>query len=139
MKDNLTFVDMTYHQYANSDPKLFEYRSIRELETSDQTFHRVHLTVDEIPKPLIPEKCWIESVGLVLVFNEEGVNYSVNPTEEIKEEDKKRILEIYHEGDNNLWYVYPGEPFKGTSSHPELLRIRSQHNECRYTLVVVPK
>lgn len=138
MKDRITVVEMICHQQQNSDPVASEVRFCRQLENKEQPFQR-KTKIGEEWQLLIGKHCWVEEPGMIFVINHEGERFEVNPTPEELADVEARVLEIGVPGSKGNWLVPPREPFRGTSTSPKDVYIRSLHGEVQYTLIVYPK
>lgn len=140
LKHRLTVVQTVYHQLPGQQPKSYESRFDRELETHEQPYER-HTSVEEEWQPL--DVGWLKDVGvgMLVISNDEGNFNVVNPSKEEKEAVAKKILEISYEEIHygNTWLIYPRESMRACPTLLMPLFIRCQSGNCKYTLQAFPK
>jgi hypothetical protein len=144
--DLLTVIETVCFRPYMDESFVVDSRFSRRLETSEQPYQRLHhkggAVATEQWKQL--DFGWLkENTGMISITNDEGTFYEVNPTEEEREDVEKRVIEVGYQSLNDIqdfvWFVPPGEDFRGSPSHPSRLWIRCQHGEARFTLTVFPK
>lgn len=137
-KDRLTVVETVYHQRWGENPISIESRFGRELTTHEQPYSRECVATEEW-QPL--DLGWLNTnVGQLVILNREGslLQFQTYPTAEVREEMATRIIELTT-GDDDPWFIPPGESHRGWPSKPENLRIRCQNGTARYTLHLIPR
>jgi hypothetical protein len=147
----ITVVETVYHQQSGGQPTAVVNRHGRPLDTDEAPYTRqVNLTEEWQALDL----GWLEgNVGMLVLSNEEGKGYTVNPPRSELEDVRRRIVEVTYEwpsGPRDMhsppkvalapeWYVFPGESMRATPAHADLLRLRSQHVKARVLLTLFPR
>lgn len=132
--DVLTVVETVYHLSPGEQPKSFETRFSRDLETVEQCYER-HLLAKEIPTELYFG--WLNSVGTFVIRNKEGINPQQVVSEEEKEQLKRKVLVVSY-GNGPGWLVPPLESVRLTPSTLEGIFVRSLSGDIPFTLFAVP-
>lgn len=144
-KNRITVVESIYHTEFGQNPSMIDARYSRELDSDEQLYQR-RLTATEEWSRL--DTGWIEEAGLMVIKNLTGEFLQISPSEEEKEETKKKILELsYLVGANPFdslseglnWLIPPKETMKAVPSSVKTLFIRSQFGEIKYNLYLFPK
>jgi hypothetical protein len=115
------------------------HRYSHEVDEDEQPYER-HLTATEEWKPL--DMGWISRCGQLLLRNDEGNRYLVNPTEQEKAETAKKVIEVaflhgYDERDALL--VPPRESMRVYPKDASRLIVRCQKGKAHYTLALLPE
>ena len=140
--NRITHQSNLYYQFGGEDPQQWQLNSVKLLksETEDcEPFSRKS-KAEQDWKPLIPKGNWVEECSMLLVFNLTGKSQrAVNPTEEQKEEDANRILEIsFNQSDQQSFLIGPGGSLVCTPSDLSTLSVRADQ-ATMYRVVVFPK
>ncbi len=137
VKSRITVIEHIYHQEFGESPTQVESRYSRDLDNDTQPYTR-NLRVGEAWEPL--DTGWIAEAGLLIIQNNEGKFPFCNPTEEEREEAKKKILEVCYGFDSDTcWLTLPKESTKLVPSMLKGLNIRSQYGVTKFTIHVYPK
>lgn len=132
--DTLTVVEQVTHSSLVRPVQYVVTPFSRTLKTKDQPYRRDNCQATEVAVDV--DFGWIESVGMIVIRNEEGRNLMVNPN---KEDLEKKILYVYFgDGVEGAWEILPGETFRGSPINPKNLRISSKSGVVKYSIFVVP-
>lgn len=138
--DRLTVVEMVYHRPYGEETLAVDTRFTRKVDSGEQPYQRLC----HKPTNMATEEWkeldfgWLkESIGMIVIVNNEGF-YPLNPTEEEEKEVESRVIEIGY-SEKDTWEIPPRESFRGTPSNPSGLRIRCRSGMAKYTLTVLPK
>lgn len=139
MQDRITVVGQICHQQSDVEATGVEIRHVRACKVSAQEYKRIGLKVGEEWQPLVPDGCWIDKAGQVIVVNE-GERFRTNPTKEQLDALAARVFEIatVSSREEFVWLIPPTETFNGYPSDFNKLMIRCQKGVGRYTVVVYP-
>ena len=90
---------------------------------------------------MVPEICWVESPGHVLVKNLGGSHGPTNPTKEELEKEKDRVLEVYLSGDDNggnCILIPPGQSLMFRPLFLHMVEVRT-NTPTSYRVTVFPR
>ena len=135
LKPRLTVIETVYHQEPGSDPTSFTSSFPVLLETTEQPCIR-KLRIGQAPQSL---DTWLSSVSELVVRNDEGTyrDRPGRPSEEDKEDVKKRVIEVYASG-QIIAYVRPGRSCRFEPSDSKSIQLRCQHGEAKVTIAAFP-
>jgi hypothetical protein len=135
----VTVVETVYHQPAGLSPVTVlgdSSRFHRELKSNEQHYER-HRVATEEWKQL--DTGWVDSVGMLLVKNEEG-QFPVVPTEEYKAEVMSRVLQLSFDAGKVVHIlVLPGETIRFTPKDAKMIYVNCAHETARYTVAALPE
>ena len=141
--DRILVIDSVYFCPYNDEVIGVDSRYDRPLETQEQVYtrqcHNPNTVSTEEWRQL--DFGWLSSnIGMFVITNDEGKYYDTHPSEEEKEDTKKRILQIRCNANPDcVWLIPPGESFRGSPSDPSHLWIRCEHGQAKYTLTAFPR
>lgn len=136
LKNRLSVIGAVYYETADAQPEGAQYVFSRELKTDDQVYKR-NLKATEEWQPL--DCGWLSDCGMLLIVNNEG-KFTVNPTDEQREEASKKILEVSYgpvQCQPN-WLIPVGESMQALPSDVDKLFIRSQSGVIKFTIHLFP-
>lgn len=139
--NRLTVVQQTYHQLPGEQPRYYDSRFSRELETLEQPYER-QTTIGPEWKPL--DVGWLNEtgVGMLIIENNEGQFYVRIPTLEEKEVTRAKGIEIGIDvvGNIDSFALVPsGESCRFYPANANHLRIRCQSGTAKITIQAFPR
>jgi hypothetical protein len=135
----MSVVDMTYFQPVDGSPTTaFEegVRFTREIESDEQPYTRRKVATEEWQAL---DHGWVEKCGMMLVRNNEGRFYAVNPTPEQRAEADKRVIEISFNGVDVHLVVRPTEVIRFSPVDVRQIKLRCRHDTAKYELYLIPE
>ena len=135
LKPRLTVLETVYYQEPGGEPTWFPAPFSIMLESAEQPCIR-KLKIGQILQSL---DTWLSSVSELVIRNDEGTyrDKPGRPSEEEREDMKKRIIEVYLTGHPSL-YVRPGRSCRFEPVRFQGVQLRCQHGEARVTIAAFP-
>lgn len=130
----LTCVTTITHRHPAGNPTHIDCR-FSELLQSDEHPYARPFKVGQEWKEI--DTAWIEEASLLVVQNPK-ISYAMQPSQEQKEFDDQRILELAYP-DSPPWLIRPGRIFIAEPSDLAGLRIRSQQGTAEVMLTAIPR
>lgn len=90
--DRVTITLAAHHQHVNTDPVSCNGKYSRFLDGIEDPYTR---NIKVTPQGINLDVGWIENPAYLYIENRSGLNRSVNPTPEEKEEDAAQIIHLY--------------------------------------------
>lgn len=138
----LTVVETTYHQLPHEQPTVIETRFFRELISNEQPYGPRKKSIGESWEQV--DTGWIKGdLGTLVIKNEEGKFFQMNPTPLQIEEMQGRVIEVGMMDDHNhveeYFQIAPQDSLRLMPIHPEKFHVRCRKGRANYVVVAYPR
>lgn len=140
--DRVTVKELVYHQALGEEPTQSMSVFSRLCETKEEVWDR-RLTVGNDWQPLVSKHCWIEEPGMVLIENLAGAFQHVIPTEEERQAEEAKVLEVGVDGHTVIQVPFSIIPAEASIriwiEDLTKFHIRCRSGETKYKVTVLPR
>jgi hypothetical protein len=134
----LAIVETLYYQQEDAQPISHDHRFSKPISSSEQAYLRLTFVGEEWQKV---DTGWVKECSVIIIKNESG-KFSKIPTEDKKEAESKKVLEISIVPHSSPAFaciiIPPQESARFTPKEISCLKIRCAKGESRYTIIAVP-
>lgn len=134
MRPRLTVVQTVYFAVPNEHPMSVDSRYNCEVDSQEQPWMR-RLTIGEEWAPL--EGCWLKQCSELVLINEEGKSFLVQPTEAERADIRLREI-LVRMGGTLVSTVRPGRSVRLAPPDIADVLVRCLHKGAKATIVVFP-